>query len=246
MRRFYIDPQTIGRSIPRITGPDVKHMKKVLRLAPGDRIILFDGTGFEYDARIAGFSENGAEVEILGHNRSETESSLELTIAMGFLKENKMDDLVRHLTELGMNRWIPVICERAIARPDEHRMRERVRRWETIAIEAMKQCGRAKMPEINGMQTFREVLLSAGEYDRRIIFWENETTPLLSQNIRNPQRVLLMLGPEGGFTNEEIEDARHAGFESLSLGPRILRAETAALAACTLVQYLHGDFKKSP
>jgi len=245
MRRFYIDPEAIGHPVPRIKGPDVRHMRKVLRLTPGDLILLIDGAGYEYTARIAGYSGDEADMEILSRSYSAAESSLELTVAQGFLKEKKMDDLVRHLTELGISRWIPMISERVIARPDERRMGERIRRWEAIAIEALKQCGRAKVPEMSPMLTFREVIGSACNYDRKIIFWENETSPLAGTD--TPVRsVLVVLGPEGGLTKEEIEDARCAGFASVSLGPRILRAETAALAACALVQYLCGDLKKSP
>lgn len=246
MRRFFIDPEELKKNRPRVIGPDVKHMKKVLRLTVGDRIFLIDGTGYEYVAGIRDISEHAAQVEIVSRQLSLTESPLQLTVAQGFLKDKKMDDLLRHLTELGMSRWIPVLCERAVARPDQRRMTERIKRWEAIAIEALKQCGRAKPPEINNTLTLSELLHTKEQYDRRLIFWENEETALDELEAGKPEKILILLGPEGGFSEREVADAQHAGFTSVSLGPRILRAETAALAACTLVQYLFGDIKKNP
>lgn len=246
MRRFFINPEELEKNRPRVTGPDVKHMKKVLRLTSGDRISLIDGTGYEYVAEIRELSQDAALVEIVSRQWSLSESPLELTVCQGFLKDKKMDDLVRHLTELGMSRWIPVLCERAVARPDPRRMTERIKRWETIAIEALKQCGRAKPPEISDLMTLSELFEMKKVFDRRYLFWENEETPLDDPETGGSKKILILLGPEGGFSEREVADAQLAGFTSVSLGPRILRAETAALAASALIQYLFGDIKKKP
>ena len=166
-------------------------------------------------------------------------------VAQAFLKEKKMDDLVRKLCELGVAKWIPFFSQRSIARPDASRLAGRTRRWYRIATEALKQCRRADLPEIAGALSFEEVLDFSKTCDLNIVFWENESTPLhrgIKSNEKNSIRtILLMLGPEGGFTREEIEMAERSGFVVAGLGPRILRAETATLAACAIVQYLFGD-----
>lgn len=246
MRRFYIDPAEIHKSQPQITGTDVRHMTKVLRHAPGDHVVLIDGTGFEYTAVIESLSRDAARFSIIDKKRSETASPLELVVAQGFLKDKKMDTIVRHLTELGLSRWIPIISERSVARPDKRRMAERMRRWETIAIESLKQCGLSQLPVISSTMTLRELLGSPEAYDGKIVFWEEEEAPLEDLYPQKPRKLLVLIGPEGGFSAKEIELAQTFGFNSISLGPRILRAETAAIAACTLVQYLYGDIKKSP
>lgn len=246
MRRFYIDPAEIHKNQPQITGTDVRHMTKVLRHAPGDHVVLIDGTGFEYQAVIESLSREAARFSIIDKKRSETASPLELVVAQGFLKDKKMDTIVRHLTELGLSRWIPIISERSVARPDKRRMAERMRRWEAIAIESLKQCGLSQLPVISSTMTLRELLDSPEEYDGKIVFWEEEEAPLDDLYAQKPRKILVLIGPEGGFSAKEIELAQTFGFNSISLGPRILRAETAAIAACTLVQYLYGDIKKSP
>ncbi len=246
MRRFYIDPAETGKSQPKITGPDVRHMKKVLRHVPGDRVTLIDGTGFEYPAVLETIDKGTALFSIIEKKWSGTASPLELVVAQGFLKEKKMDTIVRHLTELGLSRWIPVISERSVARPDKRRMAERMRRWEAIAIESLKQCGLSKLPAISPVVTLRELVTGPEAFDGKIVFWEEETAPLDALYPQKPNRILVLIGPEGGFSYDEIQLAQASGFKSISLGPRILRAETAAISACTLVQYLYGDMKKSP
>mgnify|MGYP001816341765 CR=1 FL=1 len=224
---------------------EAHHIKNVLRLRPGDRIKLFDGTGFEFEAVIRKMSAEKVDVEILSRIRATLRSGAQIIVAQAFLKEKKMDDLVRKLCELGVAKWIPFFSQRSIARPDASRLAGRSRRWHRIAAEALKQCRRIDLPEIAGALSFEEVLDFSKTCDLNIVFWENESTPLNSGIESNEKhaikKILLMLGPEGGFTQKEIEAAEHSGFVAAGLGPRILRAETATLAAVTLVQYLFGD-----
>ena len=246
MRRFYIEPAEILNQHPQITGNDVRHMRKVLRHEPGDQVLLIDGSGFEYPAVIETISKDTATFLIIEKKQADTASPLELVVAQGFLKDKKMDTIIRHLTELGLSRWIPLISDRSVARPDENRVAERMRRWENIAIESLKQCGLSKLPVISPLMTFEELVNSPEDYDGKIICWEEEKVPLAGLHPGKPQKILLVIGPEGGFSPEEIKYSQPADFKSISLGPRILRAETAAIAACTLVQYLYGDMQKSP
>ncbi len=246
MRRFYIDPEQLEKTEPRITGKQAGHIRKVLRLTEGENISLVDGTGRIFDARIVGFEHEAVRVVVHGQAEDQSESALELIVAQGFLKENKMDDLVRQLTELGITRFIPMITERTVARPDAKRLEKRIKRWQSIAVEAVKQCKRSKAPTISSAMEFSEVLELANTVKLPVFFWEkaNFTIPLNLE--AHPPSVLIMLGPEGGFTEYESGQAEKQGFYSATLGPRILRAETAAIAACTLAQYLFGDLQKSP
>ena len=244
MRRFLIDPATVSGHMVFIEGPEAHHIKHVLRLKPGDRIMLVDGTGYEYESIIKGLGDQTVEVEVRQIFGNGTVPGVPIAVAQAFLKEKKMDDLVRKLSELGIAAWIPFFSNRSIARPDKTRLAGRTQRWKRIAAEAVKQCRRKDMLQIYEPTGFKEVLDLSQTCDLKIVFWENETVALSRQfgsKDRAPEKIMLMIGPEGGFSEQEVEIARQAGFAVAGLGPRILRAETATLAACTLIQFLFGD-----
>ena len=245
MRHFYIDPSALTRPLVTLRGSEAHHIKNVLRLKPDDRIKLIDGTGSEYEAVIKKLDNEKVEVEIQREFQPPVTTGVRIVLAQAFLKEKKMDDLVRKLSELGIAGWMPFFSNRSVARPDKDRLAGRIRRWKRIAAEAVKQCRRSDMLQISDPSGFKEVLESSKTFDLKIIFWENESTPLnrdLGLKGQVPsKKIMLMLGPEGGFTEQEIEMARHSEFKVAGLGPRILRAETATLAASTLIQYLYGD-----
>jgi 16S rRNA (uracil1498-N3)-methyltransferase len=166
-------------------------------------------------------------------------------VAQALLKEKKMDRLLRHLCELGLTQWIPFTSKRSIPKPGEKRMPARVERWNKIIKESSKQCRRARLPEINKTLVFEEVLDYGLSCDLMMVFYENESASLnsiISQAApQHPLKILMIMGPEGGFSDQEIAKARTAGCLVAGLGPRILRAETATIAAIALVQYLFGD-----
>ncbi len=245
MRRFYIEPSKVSPSSLTIGGAEAHHIKNVLRLKSGDPLKLFDGTGYEYDAVICAMEAETIVVKIQRKIQPEPVPGLRITVAQAFLKEKKLDDLVRKLSELGIATWIPFFSERSIARPTKKRLAGRILRWKRIATEAMKQCQRKTMLEVHDAQTFAELLKLSESYDLKLLFWEHKAVPF-NPNIDLTQHhplnsIMIMLGPEGGFTDQEIETARQYGFLTAGLGPRILRAETATLAAVTLLQYLFGD-----
>lgn len=269
MRRFRIDPSEMEAAVAAAAedsgkpGPDLppgavvalspgdaNHVRNVLRLKPGALVRLFDGRGREYDARISAVSAAGVQVSVTGQIDPDTESPAAITIAQGFLKEKKMDELIRPLTELGISRWIPFIAERSVARPDALRLPARKARWEKIAAESLKQCRRSRVPEIGEVLTFGEMLHAAAGQDLKILFWEKTSGPardLFSLAGDEPcETVFAVLGPEGGLSEEEVAAARDAGFVIAALGPRILRAETATVAATALLQYFLGDLGKNP
>lgn len=250
MRYFYIEQTPKAGESVSITGPDRNHIKRVLRLKPGDAIGLLDGRGFEYHAEILLFSSRGVEVavkETIPADRAE--SPAKITVAQGFLKDKKMDDLVRHLTELGISRWVPFMAARSVARPEKKQLANRAKRWKAITAQSIKQCIRGRAMEIGETLPFEEMLNAADGYDIKIVFWENQAEnpeSALTAPSGPGNTVFVILGPEGGLTQAEVDQAIESGFTVAGLGPRILRAETATIAACTLVQYLFGDMGKKP
>lgn len=245
MRRFFVRSIDENKPTVWLGGSEVKHIKTVLRLKPGDMIRLFDGSGSEYEAVIKHLSTTKTELVIARKVAATVESYPQLIVAQGFLRQKKMDTLVRQLCELGMTQWMPFFSERSVPRPDEKRLAARLQRWQKIVQESFKQCGRSILPEITPPVSFEEVLAVGQACELKFIFWENESRPLPQKSgIRTKKlghRIFVVLGPEGGFTPQEIEKAKGCGFEVAGLGPRILRAETATLAACTLMQYIYGD-----
>ena len=245
MRYFYIEPAALKKPNIVIEGSEVRHIKNVLRLKPGDTIRLFDGQGFEYEAAIQRVLTHRVEIRITHKFPATKESPVQIAVAQALIKEKKMDRLLRHLCELGITHWVPFISERSVPKPGAHRLSARVERWEKILKESCKQCQRARLPEIIKMISFEELLQYGQSFDLKIVFYENVSATLHSlmspASQPAPEKILLILGPEGGFSDQEIDKVKAAGFVMAGLGPRILRAETATMAACALIQHLFGD-----
>jgi 16S rRNA (uracil1498-N3)-methyltransferase len=245
MRHFFIEPSEFSKPTVSLTGSDARHIKNVLRLKPGDSIRLFDGLRHEYIAVIKQLTGGKVELDIKQKLSAITESPLHLSVAQGYLKEKKMDNLIRPLCELGMTQWTPFFSTRSVPQPDQKRQTDRILRWQKIVRESFKQCRRSVLPKVEAPVSFNEILAQGQFCDLNLIFWEEEThnlkdTAALEANLPI-KRILMVLGPEGGFTAREIEAAKTAGFIVSGLGPRILRAETATLTACALMQYIFGD-----
>jgi 16S rRNA (uracil1498-N3)-methyltransferase len=246
MRRFFCHDTPVVGEDALITGQDARHLARVLRLKPGDEVVVLSGGGREYLGKIVHITPDEVKATILSEHLSNADPAIDLTVALGFLKEKKMDDLVRQLTELGMFRFQPFFARRSVSRPDGVRMTSRVRRWEKIARESIKQCRRGSVPEILSAVSLDEVLSRAASDHVKILFWEAQDRKTPFPEARraasdSPISITILLGPEGGLTEDEVSTARGAGFDICSLGPRILKAETAAVVACTLVQYVYGD-----
>jgi 16S rRNA (uracil1498-N3)-methyltransferase len=245
MRFFFVDPAQVSRQRARLEGDEARHIKNVLRLRPGDEIGLLDGAGHEYSGVIAALAGGGVEVRITGSRPAAGDSRIRLSVAQGFLKEKKMDRLVHQLSEMGVQRWVPFVSTRSVARPAAARAQARQKRWRKIAVEALKQCRRPNLMEIDEVAGFARVLAMSAGHDLSVMFWEEAAgIPLagaLSTGSSRPESLLLVIGPEGGFTAEEARAAEAAGFHVAGLGPRVMKAETAAVAACAIVQHLFGD-----
>jgi 16S rRNA (uracil1498-N3)-methyltransferase len=243
MRRFFIPPEQLRSTQILLAGEDAHHLRNVLRLGPGDTIVVFDGTGVEYTARIVSLDQGQVRLELQERLTDTRESPLTIALAQGYLKDKKMDELVRRLTELGVQHYIPFMARRSVATPDEGRSRARTQRWRKISQEAVKQCRRSRTMIIAAPTPFSEVLDLAEPYDLRLIFWQGDGGKALNALpvVAKPHRVFLLIGPEGGFEAEEVSTAQQHGFVAVHMGPRTLRAETATVAACTLVQFVFGD-----
>ena len=231
-------------------GENLRYVKSVLRMRKGDRLILFDGAGWEYETVIKNFSTDGIEVEVMGKNRIEDESP-NIILLQALPKANKMDSIVRKATELGARRIIPFRSARSVPQLTAEKAHVRVSRWRSIATEAARQCGRADIPEVSDVLSFEEMLASSEEGALKIIFWEEESErgvkKLLRENKYEGARdVTVMIGPEGGFSREEVESAVRRGFISVSLGRNVLKVETAAVTILSIIQYELGIFGGEP
>lgn len=225
-----------------IQGQDAKHIRKVLRLRPDDPLTITDGQGKDYSAQIICVSKDSVRINVLSNIESSTESAIEITLCSGMLKDKKMDFIIKHVTQLGIHRWIPFFCEHAVPSPDPKKMKARQQRWETIAKESLKQCRRSLLPEITDPIDFESLLELSDHYDRKIIFSEKSSQPPKTLRTLSPAKnIMVLIGPEGGFSQTEIQLAQAKGFIPCLMGPRILRAETAAICACILVQHILGD-----
>lgn len=245
MRRFFIPPEQIDGERAVLKGPEVRHARTVLRLDRGDPVVVFDGRGHEYEARITAIERGRMTLDLITPLPGCDESALPLAVAQGYLKDKKMDRLVRQLTELGVSRWVPFIARRSVALPDEKRRAARHQRWQKLSLEALKQCRRSRPMTIDPVMSFDQVLDLSPGYGEKWIFYENDTRqthwtrPVSSSPAADG--ILILIGPEGGFEPDEVTAAQNRGFRAMGLGPRILRAETAALAAAAIAQAVYGD-----
>lgn len=245
MQKFLITDIKDGFTL--IQGQDARHICRVLRLKSGDTIHLTTGDGMDYRGCILTASPERIEIRIKSHSVSDTESNLHLTVCCALLKDKKMDLVIKHLAQLGVNEWVPFLSERAVPRPNLKQVERRLKRWETIAKESMKQCRRSSLVTIHEPVNFTGALKLSAACDWKIAFWENAQQPLGSL-VKEPdkggsgkRRAAVLIGPEGGFTPQEVSLACSNGFSAYSLGPRILRAETAAITSAALVQHILGD-----
>ena len=244
MARFFLPTRQIEDHRATITGIELNHLRRVLRLRPGDRVVVFDDAGCEHDGIIRSLSQDCGEIEIVRSYQVNNESRLKITLALGLTKGEKMDWVVEKATELGVHTVVPFFSSYTIPKLNERKMAQRSERWQKIALSAAKQCGRVRIPEIMALTEFRDLLEPLSRDALRLLFWEKECQHGLSElkeTRATISEVVVMIGPEGGFSAQESALALEQGFKSVRLGPRILRAETAAVAALSAVQLLWGD-----
>ncbi len=245
IRRFKISQGNIHGPEAVLDDPaELRHLTRVLRLKPGDPVILFDGQGKEYRATIENITQRQASFALTREPLREIpEPSVRIILGIGLLKSDKLEWLIQKATELGVGEILPFYSLRVVPRPEEAAARNRLGRWEKIASAAAKQCRRSRIPRLHAPCSFDEALAAFPE-SSKFFLWEKENDRTLSDVLKTPSPGLYALvGPEGGFSAEEAKQAEAAGFSPVRLGPRILRAETAGLAVAVLLQYLCGDLR---
>ncbi|HXD34543.1 MAG TPA: 16S rRNA (uracil(1498)-N(3))-methyltransferase [Pyrinomonadaceae bacterium] len=250
-RRFYAPPNAFSpnRSLVQLEADEARHLRDVLRLQSGDQVNLFDGEGREFDCKINHLRRDYAELTILAEvEPAKPESQLDLTLGIALLKGEKFDLVVQKATELGVVRIVPLMTQRADVRLREEKNAEkRVTRWQRIAQEAAKQSGRATVPEVTEPSSFAAFVKE--DFDGlRIMFSERDGQTLNeaveeSQSVLAVMAVIVLVGSEGGWTDEELVLARDGGWKIVTLGGRILRAETAGIVVTALLQNLLGDLR---
>jgi 16S rRNA (uracil1498-N3)-methyltransferase len=258
-RRFYAPPEGFARdgASVRLAREETLHLRRVLRLKAGDEAFVFDGAGREYACVVALVGEGGghaetATLEVRGEVEPQSpESPLDLTLAVALLKGEKFDLVVQKATELGARRIVPVETKRADVRllREGRDAAERVARWRRLALEAAKQSGRARLPEVSAPVELATLLAgeagAAGVDEERRLFFTERGGRGLAETVRawgvRPAKLTALVGAEGGWDDEEIAHASAAGWLAVTFGGRVLRAETAAIVVTGLLQHLCGD-----
>jgi 16S rRNA (uracil1498-N3)-methyltransferase len=256
MSRFFVaaDAVDIINGRITITGEDVRHIRNVLRSVPGDKLELSDGAGTDFDTAIELIEKDAVVVRILESTPNRTEPPIDITLFQGIPKADKMDFIIQKCIELGVKRIVPVMTTRTVVRFDNARdASAKAARWQRIAAEAAKQCDRGIISVIEEPVRFADSLKLAEGSRLKLIPYEEETEGNLrfqlervkaENSLENGQQrleIAVFIGPEGGFTPEEVSKAVENGFKSVTLGPRILRTETAGIAVVSIIGYELGD-----
>jgi 16S rRNA (uracil1498-N3)-methyltransferase len=241
MHRFFADDKSFFRDSVVLIGVDASHICTVLRLRAGDKVQVLDGKGSLYLVQLVDVKAKLVKGKIISSEQVNTESPLTIHLGQSLIKGNKFDVVLRKSIELGVETITPLVTERTVVKSDGNK---KIARWKKIAKESCKQCGRSSIPKVSGSIIKLDVFFQQeSDADLKLMFWELESENGLRDvnPEKTPSSVSVLIGPEGGFTIEEVETARSHGFQTVSLGPRILRAETAPLVALSLLQSKWGD-----
>lgn len=243
MHRFFCPSSNISAGIIVVDDKDkIHHLKNVLRLKMQDEVVIFDDKGNEYKAKIEKLSWQNAAMIIKEKYQAHVQKKLKITVACALTKGSKIDDIIDKLTQLGVDRIIPLLTERVIVKLDRHKALLRKARWEKIAFTASQQSQRNNIPLIDAIKDIEDVLQESKDFDLKLI-------PTLFGNRKSlkgiftgahPKNILVLIGPEGDFTDTEVDLAKKAGCIPVSLGDLVLRVETAAIATISFIR-LYGD-----
>jgi 16S rRNA (uracil1498-N3)-methyltransferase len=239
-RLFVSDPLSNDAELI-LLGEQAHYLGRVLRSRVGDELFIFNGDPGEWSAAITGISKSTVTLRIGAHKETNTESPLKIHLVQGISRGERMDFVIQKATELGVKRITPVLTNHGMVKLDEQRAEKRQLHWQNVATSACEQSGRTHPPRVDAPIDLNKWFGNKGPQDSTELFLRpGATTPLVS--VEKPtQKVCLLIGPEGGLSERECEDAEVAGFKAVSVGPRILRTETAAMVAITLAQSSWGD-----
>ncbi len=233
------EPLSCGRR-HTLEGDAANHIGRVLRLEPGAPLIVFDGHGGEYAARIEALRKGVVVIEVQERSPTSRESSLSLTLAQGVSRGERMDWVVQKATELGATAIVPVLTERTVVKLDARQSERKLAHWQGIAVAACEQSGRDRIPQVVAPLGLLDFLRGIDPQTTRLLLSPTGTQRV--NDLKAPERkIVVLIGPEGGLADTEQRSAIGAGFLAVRMGPRILRTETAAVAALTLLQHQFGD-----
>ena len=242
MHRFFVEEPAMGANSITITGGDVNHIKNVLRMSVGDKICVINGqNNKEYYCEITALGNDAVDTRICEIRESDQELGNEIVLFQGLPKSDKMELIIQKAVELGVHTIVPVSTDRTVVKLDAKKEANKRKRWMSISESAAKQSGRLRIPKVTQVVSFKEALEMAGKMDVRLIPYElaegMEKTREIMSGIQPGQSVAVFIGPEGGFESSEIEKAREIGVQSITLGKRILRTETAGLVTLAMLVY---------
>ncbi|MGH7198779.1 MAG: 16S rRNA (uracil(1498)-N(3))-methyltransferase [Candidatus Omnitrophota bacterium] len=242
MRRFFIDPNAIEGNVVTLSREESHHAVSVLRLKKGDGLDLFDGRGNQFGGRVVDIKEGSVSVRLepaAAVSGNFAALPVEVTLAVSVIKPDRMDTLIQKAAELAASAIVPVLSERSVVKLSGERWEGKVKRWRKIALESCKQCGQPRIPEISAPRRFEDVLADSGRYDKILIPTLAVRGDILYKtlSVSGAKRILALIGPEGDFTPEEVKLACSRGAAPVSLGPLVLRSETAALYLLSVLNF---------
>jgi 16S rRNA (uracil1498-N3)-methyltransferase len=240
-RRIFAPPRAFCGDGLLLEGERLRHVRTVLRLGPGDEFSVTDGAGAEYRVRVEQLGRDRGRALVLAQTEPLRESALDLVLAQALPKGDRFSFVLEKATELGVSGIMPLVSQRSVA--GGGRNAAATGRWRRIIESAVAQSGRTCLPVLSPVQSFEEMIADPGQPEQRILFWEHATTDLreVIDGRPAPRSVLVAVGPEGGWSEPEVQRAREAGFTVVRLGPRILRTDTAGIAALAVLQNRWGD-----
>ena len=238
IQRFHVDKIDNSKSNLEIDGEQSHYITRVLRLQIGDRMILFDGSGSEWAAKIIDTKRNRLLLELEERATPDRESPINLTLIQSVSRSKRMDLVMQKSTELGVTRIVPVFSTNTVVKMKEDKIEKKLNHWRNILISASEQSGRTKIPDLMSPIQLDTECLEKNKSDLSIFY---DTTGKDSYGANKPLDITIVIGPEGGFTKDEKQMAIDAGYIVMQSGPRLLRTETAPIMALSIVQYLYGD-----
>ena len=243
MPRFFTDALRFDDDIKQavIDGEDGRHISRSLRMRIGEALTVSDGSGYDYDGEIEEISGDVVTVRLLTQYKNKSEPTLRVTLYPGMPKGDKLELVVQKATEMGASEITPMLTDRSVSRPDAKSAAKKQDRLQRIALEAAKQSGRGAVPQVGTMTSFKEAVRNAK--GTKILFYEGGGLPLSKCLPADETGASIFIGPEGGFAPEEVEFAKENGVITATLGPRILRTETAPLAALSILMYITGNME---
>ena len=243
MPRFFISsptPPTTGEPC-LLEGDTAHHISRSLRMKPGEEVTLCDGKGLDYSGEILAITDSAVTVTIKEVLPSQTEPSVQVTLFQGLPKGDKMELIVQKAVELGAYAIAPVLTRRSISQPDQKSAEKKTQRWQKIANEAAQQSQRGSLPQVRPLISFAQALEQCDEFDKILVCYEGGGLPIAETVLPDDQKIAVFIGPEGGWEESEIEALRQRGAQIITLGPRILRTETAPLAVLSVLMYVTGN-----